>query len=109
MSLNKDKEVQEYLEYLYGENLEDPLYRPKVLQSRLDFLIGCAVAEPKWYEMDILPKDDRMVICYLEDTENPEWSGLRLGSYIKNKWHCKGGRKIQETVIAWMNIPKYEY
>lgn len=40
MSLNKEKAVQEYLEYLYGDVIDDEMYAPEVFQSRKDFLAG---------------------------------------------------------------------
>jgi len=37
---NVDKLAEEYLEYLYGEDKDEEMYRPDTLQSKLDFKYG---------------------------------------------------------------------
>lgn len=60
----------------------------------------------KWINVDTeLPKDDRTVLVWINDTENPQWSGYKLGSYLNEKWYCKGGRKSHEIVTDWCQIP----
>ena len=71
------------------------------------WLAGYETAVPKWIKVeDHTPKDDREVVCYIENQENPDWSGNRLGAYINNKWYCKEGRKNCEIVEKWLEIPK---
>jgi hypothetical protein len=61
----------------------------------------------KWNKVtDKLPKNDREVVCYIDNEDNPDWSGNRLGSYINEKWYCKGGRDNNEVVTRWFKIPK---
>lgn len=52
-----------------------------------------------------LPKHDGTVLVWINDTENPQWSGYKLGSYLNEKWYCNGGRKSHEIVTDWCNIP----
>jgi hypothetical protein len=37
---NVDKSAEDYLEYLYGEDKDEEMYRPDTLQSKLDFKYG---------------------------------------------------------------------
>ena len=62
--------------------------------------------QPKWISIDKqLPDNDRTVLVWINDTENPQWSGYKLGSYLNEKWYCKGGRKSHEIVTDWCQIP----
>lgn len=107
MSLNKEKAVEEYLEYLYGDVIEDEMYAPEVFQSKKDFLAGYKAAVSRWINVeDKLPENDRTVVVYVNNTENPQWSGLKLGVYLNEKWYCNGGRKSHEIVTRWTEIPK---
>ncbi len=61
----------------------------------------------KWNNVeDKLPKNDRLVVCYIENTKVPMWSGLKLGSYIGSTWYCKEGRESHEIVTKWCKIPR---
>jgi|SRR5690349_3872725 len=109
----KDKEqiIEDYLDYLYGEDKNDPMYAPDVAQSRLEFGRGFEVAKemysPKWINVkDALPEDDRTVVVYINNLETPHWSGFKLGSYLNEKWYCDGGRESHEIVIKWTEIAK---
>jgi len=107
MSLNKEKAFQEYLEYLYGDVIDDEIYAIDILQSKSDFLAGYKAAEPRWYNTkDKLPEEDMTVLCYLEDIDNLEWYERKLGVYLNEKWYCRGGRKTHEIVTRWMEIPE---
>lgn len=71
-----------------------------------DFLAGFEAAQPKWISVDDqLPNDDRAVLVWVNNTENPQWSTYTLGSYIEDKWYLKGGRKNHEIVTDWCEIP----
>lgn len=71
------------------------------------WLKGYKTATPKWVSVeDYLPEDDREVLCYIENKENPNWSENRLGSYIDENWYCKGGRESHEIVTKWQEIVK---
>ena len=52
-----------------------------------------------------LPKDDRTVLVWINDIENPQWSNYGLCSYIDEKWYCKGGRESHDIVTDWCQIP----
>ena len=70
------------------------------------FLAGLEKGQPKWININTeLPDDDRTVLVWINDTENPQWSGYKLGSYLNEKWYCKGGRKSHEIVTDWCQIP----
>ena len=105
MSLNK--KLEEYIHYLYGNDKDDPMYAPEVYQTGKDFSAGYESAKSKWHNVeDRLPEDDREVLCYIENRENPQWSGLKLGAFIGSKWYCNEGRKTHEIVIRWAKIPE---
>lgn len=71
-----------------------------------DFLAGFEEGQPKWISVDKeLPKDDRTVLVWINDTENPQWSNYGLCSYLNEKWYCKGGRDSHEVVTDWCQIP----
>lgn len=106
MSLNKEKAVREYLEYLYGDVIDDEMYAPDVFQSKKDFLAGYKAAEPRWYDTkDKLPENDRIVLVKVQNMENSHWSGTRTGQYQNKKWwfddYVKG-----ESIKEWMEIPE---
>ena len=62
--------------------------------------------QPKWINVEEqLPKDDRTVLVWINDTKNPQWSNYGLCSYIDGKWYCKGGRESHEIVTDWCKIP----
>lgn len=70
------------------------------------FLAGFEEGQPKWIDVNVqLPDNDRTVLVWINDTENPQWSGYKLGSYLNEKWYCKGGRKSHEIVTDWCQIP----
>ena len=54
---------------------------------------------------DKLPDNDRTVLVWVNNTENSQWSGYKLGAYVNEKWYCDGGRKSHEIVTHWSNIP----
>lgn len=54
---------------------------------------------------DKLPDNDRTVLVWINDTENPQWSNYGLCSYIGGKWYCNGGRESHEIVTDWCQIP----
>lgn len=102
-----DKKVEEYLNYLYGDEKDDPIYAPDIYQSRKDFKAGYETAKSKWIRVeDKLPENDRTVVVYVNNTENPQWSGLKLGAYLNEKWYCNEGRKSHEIVVRWVEIPQ---
>lgn len=47
---NKDKYIEEYINYLYGdiEEKDRPMYAPDIFQSRRDFTAGYEKGQPKW-------------------------------------------------------------
>jgi hypothetical protein len=107
----KEQLVEDYIEYLYGEEKDEAMYVPEVTQSRLDFSRGFEAAKemysPKWISVeDKLPKNDRMVVVYADNLETPNWSCKKLGSYLNNKWYCDGGRENHEIVVKWLEIPQ---
>jgi hypothetical protein len=62
--------------------------------------------QPKWISVEEqLPKDDKTVLVWINDTETPQWSNYGLCSYINEKWYCQGGRKSHEIVTDWSEIP----
>ena len=75
-----------------------------------DFLAGFDLAEelfkPKWISAEEqLPDDERTVLVWINNIENPQWNNYRLGSYLNEKWYCVGGRKSHEIVTHWSSIP----
>lgn len=75
-------------------------------QIREGFLNGFDSGQPEWISVDKqLPDNDRTVLVWINDTENPQWSGYKLGSYLNEKWYCKGGRESHEIVTDWSEIP----
>ena len=71
-----------------------------------DFLAGYEVGQPKWISVDEqLPDNERTVLVWINNTENPQWNNYRLGSYLNEKWYCVGGRKSHEIVTHWSSIP----
>ena len=75
-------------------------------QIREGFLNGFDAGQPKWISVEEqTPDNDRTVLVWINDIENPQWSGYKLGSYQNGKWYCKGGRESHETVTDWCQIP----
>ena len=75
----------------------------KIKQSYTE---GYVVGQPKWISInDQLPNDDRTVLVWVNNTENPQWDTYGLGSYIDGKWYLKGGRKNHKIVTDWCEIP----
>jgi hypothetical protein len=70
------------------------------------FLAGFTAAEVKWISVEKqLPEDDKTVLVWVDNTQNPQWSSYGLGSYINRNWYLKGGREIHEIVTDWCQIP----
>ena len=100
----KEEQADNYTQMQYV-NYGDFSYRAEE-QIREGFLAGYEANQPKWIDVnDELPDDDRTVLVWINDTENPQWSGYKLGSYLNEKWYCNGGRKSHEIVTDWCNIP----
>jgi hypothetical protein len=74
--------------------------------DELGFLAGFTAAKPKWINVEEqLPDNDRTVLVWINNTENPQWSGYKLGAYLNEKWYCDGGRESHEIVTGWCQIP----
>jgi len=107
----KDKE-QSALEYA-NSNFELCHYTYTDDKRLTDFdkikeawLAGYETAVTKWNNVDeCVPDSDRKVLCYINNTETPEWSGYRIGAYL-GSWYCEGGRKSYEIVEKWTEIPR---
>ena len=70
------------------------------------FLAGYEAGQPKWISVEEqTPDDERTVLVWINNTENPQWNNYRLGSYLNEKWYCVGGRKSHEIVTHWSSIP----
>ena len=71
-----------------------------------DFMAGFEAGQPKWISVDEqLPDNDRTVLVWINNTQNPQWSGYKLGAYLNKNWYCQGGRKSHEIVTDWAQIP----
>lgn len=74
--------------------------------TTVDYRKGFLDAQPKWISVEEqTPEDDRTVLVWINDTENPQWSNYGLCSYINEKWYCQGGRESHKIVTDWTNIP----
>ena len=70
------------------------------------FLAGYEAGQPKWISVEEqIPDNERTVLVWIDNTENPQWNNYRLGSYLNEKWYCVGGRKSHEIVTHWSSIP----
>ena len=107
----KEEYAEGYINYLYRDVLEHDkeIYAPDIQQTKADFKAGFDLAEelfkPKWISAETPPDDERTVLVWINNTENPQWNNYRLGSYLNEKWYCVGGRKSHEIVTDWSNIP----
>lgn len=107
----KEHYIEEYINYLYGDIKEEdrPLYQPEITQSRADFKSGFNLAEelfkPKWISVETPPDNERTVLVWINNTQNPQWSGYKLGAYLNQNWYCQGGREPHEIVTDWSQIP----
>ena len=70
-----------------------------------DFLVGYEAGQPKWIGAETPPDDERTVLVWINNIENPQWDSYRLGSYLNEKWYCNGGRESHEIVTHWSSIP----
>ena len=62
---------------------------------------------PKWTDIkQQLPDNDRMVLVWVEDKQNFQWSNYALGTYQNEKWYLQNGRDSHEIVTHWSKIPK---
>ena len=70
------------------------------------FLAGFEAGQPKWISVEEqIPDNERTVLVWINNIENPQWDNYRLGSYLNEKWYCVGGRKSHEIVTHWSSIP----
>ena len=69
------------------------------------FLAGYEAAT-KWKKVEEeLPNNDRTVLVWINNAQNPQWSTYGLGSYIDDNWYIRGGRETHEIVEKWIEIP----
>lgn len=62
----------------------------------------------KWNSVtNKLPKNDKYVLIFVENSEYPEFSQVDIGTYQNEKWYCRGGIDKHEKIIRWTKIPKY--
>lgn len=64
----------------------------------------------KWNKVtDKLPKNDNIVLVWVESKENNLWKHYETGHYEKGKWYLRRGyNPAIETVTQWIKIPKKE-
>ena len=107
--MDREKYLEEHLNFLYGEEVDDLMYAPDIYQTKQDFRAGYNVAKIQWNKVeDKLPDTDRRVLVFCENKENHLWSGYRLGAYINDQWYFQGGRDSDETVTQWYDFPDAE-
>lgn len=101
MNLEDKKQVASQAYAL--EHFTDVAHLNKMKDAWLD---GFEAALPKWNSVEEqVPDSDRKVLCWINNTETPEWSGYRIGAYL-GSWYCEGGRKSYEIVEKWLEIPQ---
>lgn len=106
MKKSKQQLAEEYCNKIYQEAVGEEMYAPDVYQSKKDFIAGYEAAESKWISVEEgLPKNDKTVLVWVNDTENPQWSGYKLGTYLNERWYCNGGRESHEIVTDWCYVP----
>lgn len=72
-----------------------------------DYRKGFQDGKPKWKKVEKeLPNNDRLVLVWINNILNPQWSTYGLGSYIDDNWYVRGGRASHEIVEKWIEIPR---
>jgi hypothetical protein len=70
------------------------------------YISGYEAGQPKWISVEErTPENDKTVLVWINNIENPQWSNYGLCSYINGKWYCKGGRESHEIVTDWCQTP----
>jgi len=65
MMSNKEKLVEQYIDYLYGEDQYEQMYAPDILQTKLDFNKGWNSAEQRLEQIaKQLQKEDITSVVY---------------------------------------------
>lgn len=107
------EELEKYIEYLYGEEKNNPMYAPEVAQSRIDFIAGSKAGEPKWNKVEeVLPQDDRVLIIKTFDYRRPKENviDVTLGYFENGIWFYDSGGVVNDGngwhIIQWMKIPQ---
>lgn len=105
---SRDNYIEEYIDYLFAEEKDNPIYAPDIFQSRADFKAGYDLAEelfkPKWNNIQNPPDNDKEVLIYVRDHRTPWWSRNHFGSYINEKWYLKGGIEPHYELVKWTEI-----
>lgn len=72
-----------------------------------DAFVAGYEAATKWKKVEEeLPNNDRTVLVWVNNTQNPHWSTYNLGSYTDDNWYVRGGRGNHEIVEKWVEIAK---
>jgi len=106
----KEELIEDYIDYLYQEDKDEPMYVPEVTQSRLDFSRGFEVAKeiysPKWikgtppHSNDVLVKEQR---------KHTKTTVVSFASYVDGEWlddEMDNVENIDWSVIGYMEIPQ---
>lgn len=111
-----EEQLNNYIEYLYREEKNNPMYAPEVTQSRIDFRAGFNLAEelfkPKWIDAETLPNNDRTVLVRVKDCRRPEENvtDVTLSYFEKGVWFYDSGGVVNDgngwQIIQWMEMPQ---
>lgn len=112
----KEYYIEEYINYLYGEDKDELIYAPDVVHSKNDFKAGFNLAEelfkPKWISAETPPDDERNVIIKTFDYRRPKENvtDTTLGYFENGHWFYDSGGHVNDGngwhIIQWMEIPQ---
>jgi hypothetical protein len=103
------KQLNDYIEHLYGEEKTDPMYAPEVAQSRIDFRAGFEAGQPKWIK-GIPPHNNEVIVKTQRSHHgsNIKTEIKQLAFYENDVWQTMERDNIEDhdwQVIEYIEIP----
>lgn len=104
-----EEQLKKHIEYLYGEDRNDPMYAPEVAQSRIDFRAGFKAGQPKWVK-GIPPHNNEVIV----KTQRSHYGSdlkteiKQFAFYENDVWQTMEKDNIEDPdwqVIEYVEIP----
>lgn len=107
----KQKEilVKAYVESIYKEGCEDPMYVPEVAQSRIDFRAGFNAGQPKWIK-GIPPHNNEVIVKTQRSHHGSDLkTEIKMFAFYENSiWQTMDKDNVEDhdwRVIEYIEVP----
>lgn len=103
------EQLDNYIDYLYGEDRNDPMYAPEVAQSRTDFKVGFNAGQPKWIKS--IPPHNNEVIVKTQRSHHGSHlkTEIKMFAFYENSiWQTMDKDNVEDDdwrVIEYIEIP----